>query len=102
LRLYTKGRSAASRSGRSQTTPTSSASLRRAGNSAEALVKLFEKRGFHPLTFDLQFGHYGGELKVTAAGSVADAIVNEWRDVLFVKPNSKLCRERIAASLAAG
>jgi FkbM family methyltransferase len=75
------------------------AMLRRAGDSAEALVELVEKHGFRPFLFDLLVGRYGSELKVTAAGSVHDAIAQDWRDLLFVKPDSKLYRERIAPSL---
>jgi hypothetical protein len=76
--------------------------LRRAGDSAEALVELLEKHGFRPFLFDLRMGRFGSKFKVTAAGSVHDAIAKDWGDVLFAKPDSKLYKERIVPSLAAG
>lgn len=76
--------------------------LRRAGDSAGALVDLLEKHGFRPLKFDLRIGRFGSEFRVTAAGSVHDVIAQDWRDILFAKPDSRLYRERIAPALAAG
>ena len=76
--------------------------LRRAGDSAEALVELLDKRGFRPFLFELRIGRFGSEFKIAAAGSVHDAIAKDWGDVLFAKPDSKLYRERIAPSLASG
>lgn len=70
--------------------------LRRAGDSAEALLKLLKKHGFCPFRFDLWRGRFRSELKLTAAGSVDNAIANGWRDLLFVKPDSQLYRQRIA------
>lgn len=76
--------------------------LRRAGDSAVALVELLEKHGFRPFIFDLRIGRFGSEFRITAADSVHDAVAKQWGDVLFAKPGSNLYRERIAPSLVAG
>jgi FkbM family methyltransferase len=75
------------------------AMLRRAGDSAEALFELMERHRFRPLLFELRTGRFRREFKITAPGSFRDAIADGWRDVLFVTPDSKLYRERIACCL---
>ena len=76
--------------------------LRRAGDSADALIELLETHGFRPFLFELRIGRFGSNFRITAAGSVQDLTAKDCGDVLFAKPDSKLYRERIAASLVTG
>ena len=78
------------------------AMLRRAGDSAEAVFELMERHGFRPLLFELRTGRFRREFQITVPGSFRDAIAKDWHDVLFVQPDSKLSRERIASSLEGG
>jgi len=75
--------------------------LRRAGDSAEALFELLTKHGFRPLVFDLRRSRFQTKFTITA-GSWREAIGKDWRDFLFAKADSELCRQRIAPVLSTG
>jgi FkbM family methyltransferase len=71
--------------------------LRKAGDSAETVFDLFVGRGYRPYRFSLRRGRLARTLSISRVERVG---LEEGSDVLFVKPDSRLHRERIVPLLS--
>lgn len=70
--------------------------LRLAGNSPEELIDLMSQHGFRPLAFDLCRDRFRTRLTINnAVESFHNGTPKDWDDLLFVKPDSNVYRERI-------
>jgi FkbM family methyltransferase len=70
--------------------------LEKAGDSSGTIFDLFADRGYRPCLFSVQRGRMSKKLSISKADQVDQ---DDWCDVLFMNPNSRLYRERIASFL---
>jgi hypothetical protein len=75
--------------------------LRRAGDSVELLDEMLQGHGFQPYKVDLGRERFSRPIRITGPIPLREAIADHWRDMLFLKPESKFYRERIAPIVVA-
>jgi FkbM family methyltransferase len=76
--------------------------LQLAGDSHEELGELMAGRGFRPLAFHLRRDRLRTQLEIKAFAGSAIPTEWNWDDLLFVKQESRIYRERIAPLLSSG
>ncbi len=71
--------------------------LARAGDTIEDMERLLGDHGLRPYRMTFKRERFGRRLNIEGPLGLADAVDANWCDVLFLKPESKFRRERVAS-----